>query len=55
MACGAFSEEQLLKVIEILLKQIREEQRLRQDLIQEMLHPVRDDVRKRIKKLLETP
>jgi hypothetical protein len=54
-----FSKAQLLQVIEILLKQIHEEQRLRMDCIGEMLNMQdslpESDVTARIKKILESP
>jgi hypothetical protein len=53
------TKAELLKVIEILLHQIQEEQQLRQDCIEEMLSGrtslSEDHMVERIKKILESP
>jgi len=52
------TKEQLLKVIEILQKQVDEERRLRDDCLQEMLRVrtlTEEELAERIQKILEFP
>lgn len=59
MRTQRLTKAELLKVIEILLLQLQEEQRLRQDCIKEMLSGrtslSEDDLARRIKIILESP
>lgn len=59
MRTQRLTKAELLKVIEILILQLQEEQRLRQDCIKEMLSGrtslSEDDLARRIKIILESP